>query len=102
MGKICLLYTSGREASRRICRNRIRRVSLRAACGRTWRARATAVSYTHLDVYKRQVYHLAPAYAAAVVDRDPRCTAERVADDVLHGHVGREARSVVDVRRLAV
>ena len=28
--------------------------------------------------------------------------AESVADDVLHGHVGREARSVVDVRRLAV
>ena len=36
------------------------------------------------------------------MDRHPRGAAERVADDVLHGHVGREVRAVVDVRRLAV
>ena len=36
------------------------------------------------------------------MDRNPRSAAERVADDVLHGHICRQARAVVDVRGLAV
>ena len=43
----------------------------------------------------------APAYAAAVVDADPRGAAEAVADDVLDGHVGSAVAAVVDVAGLA-
>ena len=41
--------------------------------------------------------HLAPAYAAAVVDAHPGGSSEGIADNVLYGHVGAELRPVVDV-----
>ncbi len=42
-----------------------------------------------------------PADAAAVVERDPRCASEGVADTILHSHVSAERRPVVDVGRFA-
>lgn len=48
------------------------------------------------------VDYLAPAYAAAVVDRNPGSAAERVADNVLHSHISRTVRTVVDVRGFTV
>ena len=37
-------------------------------------------------------------YTSSVVNGDPGCSPERVSDAVLNGHVGRERRSVLDVR----
>ena len=48
------------------------------------------------------VDHFAPAYAAAVVQADPGGAPEGIADHVLYRHVRGEARTVVDVGRLAV
>ena len=57
-----------------------------------------ATVYHHAEA---AVYHFAPAYAATVVQRHPCSAAERVADDVLHSHVGAELRTVVYVACLA-
>ena len=54
--------------------------------------------YDHTEA---AVHDLAPADAAAVVDRNPCGTAETVADDVMYCHVGAELRAVVDVGCLA-
>ena len=49
------------------------------------------------DHAEAAVDDLAPAYAASVVDRNPGGAAERIADDILDGHVGRKLRTVIDV-----
>ena len=46
---------------------------------------------------KATIYNFAPAYAASVVDRNPGGAAERIAYDILDGHVGRKLRTVIDV-----
>ena len=43
----------------------------------------------------------APTDAATVVQRNPSGTAEGIADNVLHGHIGRETAAVVDIGRFA-
>ena len=58
--------------------------------------------FTTVDYHtKTAVDHFAPANAAAIVDRHPGGTTERVADDILYSHVGTELRTVVDVAGLA-
>lgn len=41
--------------------------------------------------------NFAPANAATIVKAYPRGTTERIADNILYGHVGTELRTVVDV-----
>ena len=43
-----------------------------------------AVSYTHLDVYKRQVYIAATVLTPARLDNDTHHSARRIVDDLLH------------------
>ena len=46
------------------------------------------------------VHHFAPAYAATVVDAHPRGSAEAVANNILHSHIGAAVTAVIDVRSL--
>ena len=61
-------------------------------CNMQWRRRSA-----HAEA---AVDDFTPAYATAVVDAHPGGSAETVADDVLHSHVGGERRAIVDVGSL--
>ena len=59
-----------------------------------------AVLTTIDDHTEATIDDLAPSYSTTIVQGHPCGTAEGIANDILHSHVGTELRTIVDVAGL--